>query len=417
MKNIRITWILAGFVFAFALGAAAVWWLEHRDVSVTSPPDATAHEDAGQADEHGHSAEGHGSDEHGHEDGAIVLSEKAIKDSGIEVAPAAGGELEESLSLPGEIVLNADKVAHIVPRVAGIVHRVDKKLGDEVQAGEIMAILESRELAEAKATFLAAQERLTLAQATLESAEQLRAKRIMPDLEFLAIQKAQAEAEIESKAVSNKLHALGMSEEQLKDIPGHAASLALSELRAPFAGTVVEKHCSLGEVLDSETDAFVLADLSTVWAQISVYTQDVARVRVGQAVQIRAETPAVTADGTICYLSPLANEATRTVSARVDLANAERQWRPGTFVTASITLERRPASVLVPLEALQRVKGDNVVFVADADGFEPRVVQVGRVNSIHAEITGGLQPGEQYVTKGAVILKAELGKREAVHVH
>lgn len=423
MKNVRIGQIIISLVLGIALGSGGLWWLEHGHVPW---PTAAAHKtgtdehdhaggESGGEDEHGTGAAEH--DEHGHEEGALVLSDKAIRESGIEVATVGSGELEQTLTLPGEVVLNADKVAHIVPRVGGIVRRVDKNLGDEVQAGEIMAILESRELAEAKAAFLAAQQRLTLAEANLKSAEELHTKKIMPDLEFLAIQKAKAEAEIEFKTTDNKLHALGIAEEQLRELPHHAASLAMYELRAPFAGTVVEKHCSLGEVLSGETDAFVLADLSTVWVKITVYTQDMGRVRIGQAVQISADGQETKADGTVCYMAPVANEATRTLYARVDLPNPERQWRPGTFVTASVVLERQEVPVVVPVDALQRVKSDSVVFVAEGEGFEPRIVRVGRMNHTRAEIMDGLKRGERYVSKGAVVLKAELGKREAVHEH
>jgi len=413
MKNVRIGQIIIGVVLGFVLGGG-MWWLEHRHAPWATAGDNPAHE--GGEDERGH-ASGAAEDEHGHKEGPLVLSEKAIRESGIEVAEASGGELEQALTLPGEIVLNADKVAHIVPRVAGIVRRVDKNLGDDVQAGEVMAILESRELAEAKAAYLAAQQRLALAEANLKSAEELHTKKIMPDLEFLAIQKAKAEAEIEFKMTDNKLHALGISEAQLQEMPNHAASLAMYELRAPFAGTVVEKHCSLGEVLSGEMDAFVLADLSTVWVKITVYTQDMGRVRIGQAVQIRADGVGTTARGTVCYMAPVANEATRTLYARVDLSNPERQWRPGTFVTASVVFDRQAVPVVVPTDALQRVKSDSVVFVAEGEGFEPRTVTVGRMNHVQAEVTDGLKPGERYVIKGAVVLKAELGKREAVHEH
>ena len=413
MKNVRIGQIIIGVVLGFVLGGG-MWWLEHPHAPWATAGDNPTHE--GGEDERGH-ASGAAEDEHGHKEGPLVLSEKAIRESGIEVAEASGGELEQALTLPGEIVLNADKVAHIVPRVAGIVRRVDKNLGDDVQAGEVMAILESRELAEAKAAYLAAQQRLALAEANLKSAEELHAKKIMPDLEFLAIQKAKAEAEIEFKMTDNKLHALGISEAQLQEMPNHAASLAMYELRAPFAGTVVEKHCSLGEVLSGEMDAFVLADLSTVWVKITVYTQDMGRVRIGQAVQIRADGVGTTARGTVCYMAPVANEATRTLYARVDLSNPERQWRPGTFVTASVVFDRQAVPVVVPTDALQRVKSDSVVFVAEGEGFEPRTVTVGRMNHVQAEVTDGLKPGERYVIKGAVVLKAELGKREAVHEH
>jgi cobalt-zinc-cadmium efflux system membrane fusion protein len=156
MNSVRFVQILIGVALGAALGVGGARWWQQRNL----PWDAAAEaESAGAqgADEHGHEGEvagAHGAASHaghageggheGHAEGAIVLSEKAIRESGIEVVAASGGELEQTLTLPGEVVLNADKVAHIVPRVAGIVRRVDKNLGDEVLAGEVMAILESR---------------------------------------------------------------------------------------------------------------------------------------------------------------------------------------------------------------------------------------------------------------------------------
>lgn len=414
MNSIRSGQIVLGLILGAALGGGGVWWFTHSAAHIHPTDSPAAHVE----DECAHGREDEAGQEHEeHADGPLLLSEQAVRDNGIEVVAATAGEIEQTLTLPGEIVLNADRVAHIVPRVAGIVRRVDKNLGDEVAAGEVMAVLESRELAEAKAAYLAAQQRLALAEANQKSAAELHAKKIMPDLEFLTIEKARAEAEIEFQAAGNKLHALGVTELRLQDTAMQATSLVLYELQAPFAGTVVDKHCALGEVLDSTTDAFVLADLSTVWATISVYPQDVPRVRVGQPVRFRAAGDDATATGTISYLAPVANETSRTVSARVDLSNADRRWRPGMFVTATITLDRVPVPVLVPRVALQRVKDEQVVFVAEGAGFEPRTVSIGRENGTCVEIVDGLRPGERYVAQGAVMLKAELGKREAVHEH
>jgi cobalt-zinc-cadmium efflux system membrane fusion protein len=416
MKNVRMGQIVVGIVLGAALGGSGMWWWRGHGASALRAESA-GHAEVESTDEHGHGAPAEGEDRHAHEAGRIVLSEKAIRDSGIEVAETAGGEVEQSLTLPGEIVLNADKVAHIVPRVAGVVRRVDKNLGDEVQAGEVMAILESRELAEAKAACLAAQQRLMLAEANLKSAEELHTKKIMPDLEFLTIQKAKAETEIELKTTENKLQALGVPEEQVKELPNRTVSLAVYELRAPFAGTVVEKHCSLGEVLNGESDAFMLADLSIVWANITVYSQDMGRVRVGQSVHLRSDALDVFTTAVVNYVAPVVNEATRTIHARADVPNADRRWRPGTFVTAALVLDQEQVPILIPTDAVQRVKGETVVFVAEGDAFEPRPVKVGRVSATHSEIVAGLEPGQKYVVKGAVVLKAELGKSQAAHEH
>jgi cobalt-zinc-cadmium efflux system membrane fusion protein len=410
--------LMIGVVVGIALGGTGVFlWLEKSDLLRPKPPSGAHAEDEHASKRHAAQVSGHGDAHQGeaHEQHRVVLSEKAIKEAGIETALAAGGELEEVLTLPAETVLNADKVAHIVPRVAGTVRRVDRFVGDDVKAGDVMAVLESRELAEAKAAYLASQQRLSLAQANLKSAEGLHAKKIMPDLEFLTIQKALAEAQIESRTAEMKLHALGVMHEECSRIASEDQDMALCELRAPFAGTVIQKHCSLGEVLNDQSDAFVLADLSNVWVNITVYRQDLSRIAVGQTVHLRAD--ALKADGRISYLAPVLSEATRTATARVVIPNPGKAWKPGTFVTASIVVSKGAAKVLIPNEAIQTLENKPVVFVAEGDGFEPRAVAIGRSDATHSEIVSGVQAGERYVAKGAFILKAELAKGEGGHEH
>ncbi len=148
-----------------------------------------------------------------------------------------------------------------------------------------MAVIESRELAETKAAYLAAKQRLALAKATLASAEELRAKRILPGLEYLGTKRDFDNAEIELRTVTQKLHALGLTPTEITAITqdqDKGVAFAVYELRAPAAGTVTEKHVTLGEVVENNSDVFVIADLSTVWANVTVYAQDTPRLRVGQ---------------------------------------------------------------------------------------------------------------------------------------
>jgi len=364
----------------------------------------------------GHSKEKNG--EHGHQERKLSLSPEAVKEAGMTIATAASGEIEQTLNLPGELTLNADTVVHIVPRAAGIVQRVYKNLGDEVNTGEVLAVLESRELAETKAAYLAAKQRLSLAQATLASAEELKAKRILPGLEYLATKREFANAEIELQTVTHKLHALGLTPAEIAATnQDKSISFAVYELRAPAAGTVIEKHITLGEVVENNSDVFVIADLSTIWANITVYAQDTPRINVGQTVHLSAEGFAHEATATVSYISPVIAEATRTATARVLVPNPGRRWKPGTFVTARIVLGVESVRTLVPNDAIQLVENTPMVFVPKGDAFAPRPVTVGRANQTHSQILTGLEPGDRYVSTGAFVLKAELGKGEGGHDH
>lgn len=406
--------LLAGLVIGAALGIGSTYtWV--RKPGWGSLTRASDIHDRRATDEHDRAGpvRGDGPADDGQNalvEGVVKLSPNAAQEFGIEVAAAAGGELEQTLTLPGQIVLNSDKVAHIVPRVAGIVHRVDKYLGEHVEVGEVMAVLESRELAEANVAYLALQQRMLLAEETLKSAEKLHAQKIMADLDYLGVQKAQMEATIEFKSADNKLHSLGVRDAQVKDPPSHSAGLALYELRAPFAATIVEKHCSLGEVLNGESDAFRLADLSTVWVNVTVYTQHLPLIRVGQSVTLIAGRGAAETSAVIDYISPLVDEDTRTAIARITLPNPEGNWRPGLFVSARVRTSMIAAAVLVPKAAVQTIQDESCVFVEAGGEFKARPVTVGRSDGKRVEITAGLTPGERFVSVNAFTLKSELEK-------
>jgi cobalt-zinc-cadmium efflux system membrane fusion protein len=367
---------------------------------------AAGHDDE-EGEEHGEAGD---EDEHAGE-ALVQLSPEQIREFGIEIATAGPGAIDQYAELPGEIVLNADRLAHVVPRVSGIVRQVKSSLGDRVRAGELLAVLESRELADAKAEFLAARERLSLAQATFEREEGLWQKKVSAEQDFLEARQTLAEARIALNTARQKLHALGYSEADLQQIVDRP-ELASSHYRitAPFAGTVIEKHLTLGENVNADAAIFTIADLATVWLDINVYQKDLARIRKGQPVVVAVghDIPDVT--GEIAWLGPLVSEATRTAKARVILSNPDGLLRPGLFVTARVAVASEPVAVRVPKTALQTIDDQVVVFIQDEDGFEPQPVQTGRESAEYVEITSGLTPAQRYVSKGAFTLKAQLGK-------
>jgi len=347
----------------------------------------------------------------GDEKKRVPLTDNQIQQLGIAVAVAQSGRLLQSLALPGTMVLNTDRLVHIVPRIPGVVREVRKHLGDTVRAGDILAVIDSRELADAKAASLAANARVTVAEETFTREKDLWEKKISPAEDYLKAKQALAEARIELRAAKHKLSALGVSEASLQQLASQSdASLTRYEIVAPSAGTVIEKHLTAGELLKDDTEAFLVADLSTVWAYLHVTPSDLPLVRTGQHVTITAGSSMPEATGTISYLAPLVSEETRTVLAHVVLPNPDGRWRPGLFVTATVAVGDTVVPVLISKAALQTLDGQPSVFVQTSEGFEPRPVTLGRSNETHVEITTGLQPGEPYAITQTFLLKAELGK-------
>ena len=236
-------------------------------------------------------------------------------------------------------------------------------------------------------------------------------------------QRAVETATLALKAAERKLLALGLTDEQVASIPEQEdEELAMAQLTAPLAGTVTKRELARGEVVNTETEAFVVADLSNVWVMLTVYPRDLDTVAPGQPVTLRS--PGLEpVEAMIDYLSPTVDEETRTATARVVLDNPEGRWRPGLFVTGVINTgsRKRPngtagddsQGVVIPRSALQEIEGRTAVFVQNADGFEPRFVEVGETGGDTVRIVRGLKPGERYVATNGFTLKAELGPRRA----
>jgi cobalt-zinc-cadmium efflux system membrane fusion protein len=194
-------------------------------------------------------------------------------------------------------------------------------------------------------------------------------------------------------------------------------SLVPFEVTTLISGTVIEKHVALGEAADRDRVEFVIADLSTVWIELTVYQRDLRLVRAGQPVRLFVGHDLVFSDVVIDYVSPVLDPHTRTATARVVTPNPDLVWRPGMFVSAAVVVERETVPVAVPATALFTLDDDRVVFVATDHGFVPRAVTVGRESTTVVEILHGIEPGESVVTEGGFTLKAELAKGSFGHGH
>ncbi len=191
-------------------------------------------------------------------------------------------------------------------------------------------------------------------------------------------------------------------------------SLQTYSVVAPLSGVVTARQANPGEQTGDKV-LFTIADLSTVWVELSLFPRDMAKVRVGQAVSVSSNDTGVNAEGKIIYVAPFGSSANQTLTARVLLDNAARRWAPGLYVTARVTLGENQVALVVRNEALQTYENDNVVFVHAERGFEPRPVRIGRADGQLSEVTAGLQAGERYAAANSYILKAELGKGSAAH--
>lgn len=360
------------------------------------------------AGERDHAAEARGrAGAHAGAEGLVHLSAQQIRQAGIATATAGEAVIETTIQLPGEVRFNEDRTAHIVPRLPGIAESVSARLGQAVRKGQVLAVIASPELAELRSALGAARTREALARTTYEREKKLWQDRISAEQDYLQARQAWEEAKIAARTAQSKLTALGVT-------PG-SARLNRYELRAPFDGTIVEKHISLGEAVKEDANVFLLSDLSRVWVDVVVTPRDLDAVRVGETATVKAAASDLRATGRIGYVGALVGAQTRSATARVELANPALAWRPGLFVNVSLVQGTRRAAVAVRSDALQTIEEKPVVFVKVAEGFQAQPVSVGTGDARHVEILQGLRAGATYAGDGSFVLKAELGKGSAAH--
>ena len=382
-------------------------------------------ENAGEGADDTHSSENHkdhdaekGHSEHEHEDdddSKLKFSADELKEFSIELARAKSGSISKTLGLSGEVIVAPDKLFHVHVRVAGVVRKVFKEIGERVNEGDLLATLSSRELAEAKAQLVAANSRLHLANANLKRERGLYLKKVTAEREYLEAKQAQTEASIEQKSAKQHLLALGLSNRNVDSILRSGGDdLTRYELRAPTDGVIIGKHVVHGELLNTDTQAFTIADLNQVWVNLTVYQKDLSVIHKGQAVLIATRHGLSTGPsdfrGVIDWVSPILSESTRSATARVILDNVDRRWRPGLFVNGAVAIAETEAEVVIPRSALQNIEDRTVVFVQEGDEFELRPVQLGRTDTHRVEIVQGLESGETFVSKNAFTLKAQMSK-------
>jgi len=385
---------IALIVILGALAAAGLWFGMGARQAATAAPEETAAPAAEQA-------------EAPHAE-TLAMTAEAIANAKIGVETAGATELRTEVVLPGEIRLNEDRTAHVVPRVAGVAEKVAVELGQPVTRGQLLAVLSSPALSDQRSELQAAQQRLALAQETYTREKRLWEQGISAQQDYQQARTSLQEARIAADNARQKLAAIGAA-------PAGSA-LNRFELRAPFDGVVVAKHLSQGEAVQAETAVFTVADLRTVWADFSITAKDLEAVTANAAATVRATATGTAVQGKVSYVGALLGEQTRTAPARVTLDNPKLAWRPGMFVNVSVESGRVQVPVAVRADAVQTVDDKLSVFVPVEAGFEVRPVKTGRTDGTWTEIVEGLPAGTRYAAANSYVLKAEAGK-SADHGH
>jgi cobalt-zinc-cadmium efflux system membrane fusion protein len=349
--------------------------------------------------------------------GVVVMPVEAQQRVGLEVAPVRLTQLTEYLQVVGTVQAMSSRVSAVRPLARGRLLEVLVKVGDRVESGRPLARfdnIEAGELAAQLASARAELERLKIQLAALvRQAERNRRLAEIGAAPQKDYEQSRAEQQAHEESLRSQQSVIAGLASRLERFGVGDGGPVATILRAPFRGVVTKVQAAPGEVVSAEAELFTVADLSQVWVQAEVYEQDLGRVRVGQSALIRVDTyPDQPFTGKVTYISDLLDPQTRTAKVRCEAPNPDGRLKLDMFASVQLpnTFSRR--ALAVPEGAIQRVEGQEVVFVRQAaTQFEARQVKTGKLINGLMEITSGLREGEPVAVQAAFHLKSILASK------
>jgi cobalt-zinc-cadmium efflux system membrane fusion protein len=363
----------------------------------------------------------------------------AVRRAGIQVAAVQIRTLVKQVTAYGSIDYEPSLYARVTAKAAGTVWRMRKEVGDKVQKGELLALVDSAEVGKVKADFLHSLAQVRLRTATLKQLQLLGGGGVISERSWRDAENELREARIRlfsdqqallnlgfplrlkdvedlsEEQLARKMRVLGLPPSVLTENDPETLTANLLPVVAPFDGQIVQRYAALGELqqLTQPKPMYVVADISRLHFELDVSPEDIGELRLGQDVAFRPEGAKTdAASGKISHISPEVDEKTRRIRAHAEFENQASRLRPNTFGTARIVVRECPNATVVPTEAVQYDVDSNLVFVRVAETrFRPRLVQPGIRDGNWLEVTN-VRPGEEVATLGSFLLKSEIRKEK-----
>jgi cobalt-zinc-cadmium efflux system membrane fusion protein len=371
-------------------------------------------------------------DDHTHE---LHLESQQVQDWGIRIGAVGRTSISAEFDLPGSLGLNENRTALIAPLVEGQISSLRVDLGSRVAPGQLLATLNSPEFTRAQTEFIQAFAQAELSRKDFERAQVLRESRAIEEREFSRRQAVFEQQLAARRAAEVTLHSLGLDEERIRELEravdvsvppaDHAAIDPPLPLRTPIGGVVIERHAVLGEHAEAGHSLFTVSDLSTLWARLDAYEEQMPHLHRDADMVIRTPVfPDRDFPGRITFIADQIDEQLRTVRVRAEIPNPNGALKPNMYVQGLLRIQSDEERMVVPADAVQLLEDRHVVFVLMPE--EPgeshivvRAVDVepGATLSVGRIIERGLQGNETIVTEGAFNLKAELTKGAGGHGH
>ncbi len=358
-------------------------------------PDAA--EPAGEAGEHGEAEENHGPE------GFVAIDGARAQAAGIITEIVRSGGLGSEIIAQGVVAATPEGESVLTARADGTIVRINRRLGDYVNAGQAVAVMESREASSIASERSAAAARLALARSTYDREKRLYDAKVTARQDLEGAQAALAEAQAEVRRTQAAAGAARVS--------GDGRTLSVVSL---VSGQVTKSDAKLGAFVAAGTELFRVANPNSIQINASVLPADAARIRPG-VVAVLELPGGNTRSATVRSITPGLDPESRSLTAVLQPAGVAGLSQGQGLRVRIRSGEDGDGRITLPEEAVQSVEGRDVVFVKTAKGFQATNVATGQRSGGRIEVVSGLRPGVTIATRNAFLLKAELGKGEAEH--
>jgi len=353
-------------------------------------------------------------------DVTLTLTAEGLSLAGIVVGPVGTGIVSTRVTIPGTVELNSSQQVAVTSPASGRLTNVTVEIGAHVEQGQEVAQINSLDLADAQRRFLSTQASVSAIQQRLQQVEKLMTMGAVSRQELERVRADHTSAVAELEATRAQLRLLGATPEAMASLTSKGEIAASAAVTAPVTGTVVQLEATVGQSVDSSTRLFTIADLSSVWVVGDLPEKDLPRVHVGSpASMTMAASPGVALNGTVNYIDPQINTATKTTRVRVEVQNPRGELSPGMPAELQIGEPGTTEAMMVPSDAIQLVGDRQVLYLADVGEqgrFIEREVRLGEQIGNQFVVISGVKPGDQIVVKGSAFLRVErerLGLRVA----
>lgn len=336
-------------------------------------------------------------------------SPEAASKAGVATEQPGVGEVAQSVTCYAELTFNQNKLAEITPLVSGMIQTVPVDLGDSVETGDLLATISSIGIADAQSRFLKALAQVQLSQKRFRREERLHAKEITSAQDLQEAEASYESAKAALEAARQELETLGFSQRQIETLATDKKGGGRLELRAPFAGEIVERNAVQGSMASVGQALFKVADRSNIWAILKIPESKLVNVETGQTVALEVEAfPDETFTGRLTWISAEIDHRTRMAKARAEFPNPKGRLKAHMFATARIHTGAPDRAILVPHSAIQFVQERPFAFVQVApDLFSAQPLVLGPKTDEICAVFAGLEPTDSVVTQGSFAVKSQ----------